>query len=504
MSNNYILPLLLAAGALLAGCDSPSSKKDTATEESADKMADNAGQAEGLEAASALPGIQPVDMPNPGIPGYTFPQDSATINQWVSAGNAAAINLHGWGIWTALSSATSQLYNGDTLHVFETWHTKAEVDSLSNLHTAAKGKNLLARRPAEPKRQLNRPRQFFRDPQLTSKLQKKVNLGAHLMVADDEEEVFESVSYDPTAARTIIDGKLFHASTLQGMLNNQQAAIPDFPNTAIAIKPVYEIVPGPRHSTGLYKMKVWSGSPKLPQPYGQGKWPSCVYVDIKNGGQGNGQVSQGCGSATPATTYNLNDFIHYTLTAAEAKALGGGEAGDYAILVAMHITSKEIKRWTWQTMWWAPNPDRAPDPSSPAVVAARPAQLKGPSRHYAMAISYQMIHPVQPLVGGNNKGKSIYVFNPYLEAPFSSSTFSEPARVVTNGIVVVNNVGIRTNCMSCHAQASFTPLRSKIQNPGYIADTYVDMGSPKFKGNLRTDFLWSISDMATFTADSAR
>lgn len=496
----YQLPLGLALAWGLAGCGTQT-KTETTTGQAPGTTAD----ANGRENLAAVPGVQPVALPNPGIPGFTFPQDSSTINRWIATGAATPISLHGWGIWTALSSTTNERYNGDTLRVFETWATKAEVDSALQHPQANKSMALLARRPRRLQRRLSRPRQFFRDPQLTHRL-RALGASAHAMVgASSEEAVFESVSYDPAAARTIVSGQLFLASKLQGMLNNGQTGIPEFPNNSLAIKPVYEVVPGPNRSKGLYQMKVWTGSPAKPQTYGQDKWPACVYVDIANHGAGAGQVSQGCGPASPATTYNLADFVHYTLTAQEAAAMGGGQAGDYAVLVAMHITTKEIKRWTWQTMWWAPNPTQAPAPSSPAVAAVRPAQLVGAPRHYAMAISYQMITPVQPFAGGNNKGTSIYAFNPYLEAGFSNSTFSEVAQVVTNGITVINDFGVRTNCMSCHAQATFTPIGSKtIQSPGYIADTYVDMAAPKFKGNLKTDFLWSIADMSTSTADSAR
>jgi hypothetical protein len=30
----------------------------------------------------------------------------------------------------------------------------------------------------------------------------------------------------------------------------------------------------------------------------------------------------------------------------------GNHAGDYAILVAMHITTNEDPKWTWETFWW--------------------------------------------------------------------------------------------------------------------------------------------------------
>lgn len=110
-----------------------------------------------------------------------------------------------------------------------------------------------------------------------------------------------------------------------------------------------------------------------------------------------------------------------------------------------------------------------------------------------MALAYTYIQPNQPLIGGNNIGTSLYTYNPYLEAQFGESTFYKPAIVMTNGKQIVNNVGVRTNCMSCHALATFFP-RKKNQLDDYIADTYILMNDPYFTKKLKVDFLWSIRD----------
>ncbi|GAB2861580.1 hypothetical protein [Hymenobacter ruber] len=519
MKKQYLLPAVLGLSLGLSGCSTNNSKSEDATtatspepDTAANKLAGRPG-----------PNVQAVTMPNPGIPGYKFPEDSSTINGWVQRHDAASIDRHGWGIWTALSSATPQRLGPDTLRVYETWPTLAEVDAAQQPTPKANSRAMLLQRP-QPKRQLNRPRQLFRDPDFRRSLSQKRRLmaSAHAMVPDTAQDVFESVSYDPVAASFIVQNKLFWASTLQGMIDKGQGAIPEFPREAIAIKPVYEVVPAKQGRTP-YQMKVWTGTTSAHIKYGQGRWGSIVYVDINNRGQGNGQVGKAGAPPTAATTYNLRDFVHFTLTQAEADAMNAellpdttkvAHAGDYAILVAMHISTKETKRWTWQTMWWAPDPNRAPLPSNPAVVAHRPAQLVGAPRHYAMAIAYQMVDPVQPFAGGKSVGQSVYVFNPYLEAGFGPKTFwnpghfQEPSIVLTKGLVVKNDVGVRTNCMSCHAQASFTSIaeiNAKKKLPlGYLGNTYVDMGSPKFKGRLKTDFLWSIADIASSKPDSLK
>jgi len=461
------------------------------------------------ERALSSVGIYPVELPNPHIAGYQFP-DTLRIPQWVQQQDSAAIYQHGWGVWTALTSATNQVYNNDTLLVYQTWHTKADADSLMQVEVpAGQMLNALARRPGGPKRILDFPRQHLRDAHLLTQLQK----GA----ASKPDTVLEQVSYNPNAATSLITGKLFWASKLK-KLATHETDLGNFSTSAVAVKAMYEIVPGPKRSTGLFKMKVWSGTPSGPVDsggYGTEKWPNSIYVDI-DAHTGAKQPA----AALPLPVYHLKDFIYYTLSSAEANALNQthntpahAQAGDYAILVGMHITTNEIANWTWQTMWWMPNPNVAVKPSSAGVVAARPSQLKGAARHYAMAIAYQMVAPATTPPMGTYQGQQfyqaapVYAFNPYLEAPFSTATFGGPAGygyLLNNNVLVINSVGIQTNCMSCHAQASYQ------YTPGYVPDAYIELDSTKaayktlFKGALRTDFLWSIPDMATMSADSDR
>jgi hypothetical protein len=174
---------------------------------------------------------------------------------------------------------------------------------------------------------------------------------------------------------------------------------------------------------------------------------------------------------------------------------GAAKKGDYAVLVGMHVTTNETIRWTWQTFWWAPNPENPPSPSSKFQADKRPDQLKGAARHYAVAITYTFILPNQPITGGNNIGQSVIGYNPYLEAGFfyqpgnKKAPLTYSAVVVTNGKNVYNNVGVLTNCMSCHGITNYV---IKNQDANYIGDTYIDKNDTLFKGKLKTDFLWSI------------
>jgi hypothetical protein len=113
-----------------------------------------------------------------------------------------------------------------------------------------------------------------------------------------------------------------------------------------------------------------------------------------------------------------------------------------------------------------------------------------------MSIGYSMKDPPQPNTGGKNVGNSVYVYNPWLEAGFVPKGLPASQPGTFDGKPVANNVGVQTNCMSCHAQASYSPTRPRLETILYTGDRYIDLKGPQFKGNLRTDFLWSIPDNA--------
>jgi hypothetical protein len=272
----------------------------------------------------------------------------------------------------------------------------------------------------------------------------------------------------------------------------------------VAVKVVYKVIrPADVVAGRYYRLPAWSGPPAVAQPWGPARWPACVWVDLQDGGAGQG-LTDGVGAAdgssrTAATTYPLADFLALHLTADEAAVLNaavpstGAAAGDPALLVAMHVSGREIARWTWQTFWWTPDPDHPPAPSSPAFAAGRPAQLHGAPRHYAMALAYNLLNPDPPYVGGENTGAAVYAYNPWLEAQFAPSDLpdSQPG-TGPEGRPAANNCGVQSNCMSCHLRANFNP-RSLPTAPRYAGAGYDDLTDPRFVGTLQTDFLWSVA-----------
>ena len=425
----------------------------------------------------------PVPFPhNLGIPGFRFPEPAVTIDNWVAADprNTASIYLHGWGIWAGLNADSGEMFEEQELTVFETWFTPQNILCITGLKASAC-----------PDGQ--------RDPNPVGKLNQ------FSAVEDRGVPTIEGfVKYDPTAADHIIEQRLFDKTVLEDLLNDGESKIPDFPNTAIALKPVFAPLQCPNSgctSSNSPIMKidgpnallaVYPGSqesctapgkcfPTDPNPngFGPSDWPHCVWIDTTNLSDPSGSAPVDCSSSSAESAYNVSDFVHFQDTATEV----------YSVLVGMHVTSRETQRWVWQSFFWTPTPGKPPLPSSEAIANAQPSQLTSPASHYAMAIGYSMVSPAQPVTGGQHQGESIYSFNPYLEAGFSTLPLAVTGTYTYEGVDVPNRVGVQSNCMSCHAAATLNNSTGTV----YGGDQYIDLeDAALFGDDLSLDFLWSI------------
>jgi hypothetical protein len=461
----------------------------------------------GLMAALVVSAVafEPVPLPDPKIPGFHFPESEATIVHWVfdlsngPAGDAAPqafenIAGHGWGLWAAVTRETGQVYAGQRLRVFETWSTPDELAAAADTRPSMV-------RPAMPWRRarLRTLDQFDHER----------NAG-HLAMPGagaGDDQVIGFIKFDPTAADHIRQQNLLSLSALGQLLQGGARQIPVFPPTALALKTVFQVMAAKSLVGGrYYLLKVWPGPPDTLQVWGPEKWPGGVWIDVRGGGGGQGQIDEVAAddgsSRTEATTYPVSSLIHYRLTGDEAAAYNQDHAGadvaagDYAILVAMHVAGREIARWTWQTFWWTPAPDTPPLPSSAAHAGLRPVQLQGAPRHYAMAFAYAMLSPDQPNVGGANAGLAVYTYNPWLEARFAPADLPDSLPgLAPTGQAAGNNYGVQTNCMSCHGRANYNPGRLATA-PRYSGSRYVDLHDPQFAGTLQLDFVWSLATHA--------
>jgi hypothetical protein len=405
-------------------------------------------------------------------------------------GATAKIYLHGWGLWAALTSETAQRLDGQPLRVFETWQTPDDLAPSPLPAISVTETRSLRRTPLSSLGQF-RVRSEGRGSEESPDDANPIN------------RVMGFVKFDPTAAAHIVRQRLLSTEALDALLDGGAQQIPAFPATALVAKPVFQVIKASELVEGrYYALKVWSGPPATPQAYPPSQWPGCVWLDVLGGGEGRGGVdgvaaSDGS-SRTPESTYPVASIIHYRLSAVDAAGLNqakpgtGAAAGDYAVLVAMHVAGREIARWTWQTFWWTPAPEDPPVPSSSAIASQRPSQLRGAARNYAMALAYTLFSPDQPYVGGENAGAPVYAYNPWIEARFGPADLpdSQPLNDPT-GHPVANNTGVQTSCLSCHVRATYNPhLRATA--PRFAGLRYTDLGAAEFVGTLQVDFLWSL------------
>lgn len=482
----------------------------------------NTGACIGTLACAALafssPGIaNPVPLPDPGIKGYKFPEAKDTVMGWVNKGQAASINLHGWGIWTSLTMPSGQAEFGmPNVPVYLTWLSPGEIASLPPVTPAAASET----KAIAPKRvfKLERPRQFSHGGASVAMTSDAAATDKALATGvKPDTNIFVTVGYDPAAQAWAQQNQLFSVKALQAIYNagtGDIRSIPSFPAESVAIKPTYKVITKANMNGSIYTMPAWPGTPATVTPrisqrgFPEADWPGCVYVDTKISGSTKATaIDADCKAGPkPVNTYGLGDFVSYPVTTDNISSfdtlLGSNTVavGDVVLLMAMHVTSREIDEWTWQTYFWTPNPANPPLPSSSAIAKARPPQLKGAAAHYAMSIGYQMVTPNQPATGGKSVGHPVTAYNPYLESGFSVKVFGAPP--VNPGILAPGSkkpymatVGIQSNCMTCHGAATLSPTNPQNSLP-YLTDFYLSRNDPVFKGYLQVDFLWSIQGNA--------
>ena len=82
-------------------------------------------------------------------------------------------------------------------------------------------------------------------------------------------------------------------------------------------------------------------------------------------------------------------------------------------------------------------------------------------------------------------------FNPYLETNLSGTLAKQVGYGDTSKPITW--YGVFSNCMSCHRAAAY----DKLNNASYLPNGFINPAdSLIFKGNTKTDFLWSIPTRA--------
>jgi hypothetical protein len=260
--------------------------------------------------------------------------------------------------------------------------------------------------------------------------------------------VMFDVLFDPAAAAHVRTQHLGERTHLDAL-----AALPAFPRESVAVKLVWYAV----HAHGLTAMPIWDAEPTQPDADGNAdrSWRRAVAVDPSEHALDGSETAdvELEGRRLTAHVVPLAAFVHRELATADEVATARTAAhdptlqrGDFVALVAVHLTTKEIPDWTWETYWWHDRPDAG------AYAAGRPA-LAGAAAHYLMDATVSTDAPC---------------FNPWLEARFPG--------------------GLHSNCVTCHQRAvvgaaDYLPVtRGRLRDD----DAY-------FRGHVPTDFVWSIA-----------
>ena len=432
---------------------------------------------------------------------FGYPVPESTLLASVLTDDEARVRSHAWALWAALTAPSASIVDGQRLPVFETWFS---IDEVYN----AKGRAGVDRRTL---------RHAFAVPRQSAI--------AHGARGGAPAGLMSFVKLNRAAANSIWDGQYYLTPTLAGLNAKFDAqgtatverSINPFPVDAAALKLVFWLVKNPaspQSENGLTALPVWD--PGYPPPPGGAPpmhttWTSAVAVD-PGGRHPEGtrvQVNVNGPADKPnlewAPTVRLSRFYSHRLTnpqdVADARmymtmmssAAGEQERfvtnagqtpelGDWIVLLGMHVTTKEIGDWTFQTFWWMPQARTGP------FAAGRPAFVRPPFDNYLRCTAYSTVSPKGP------GGALPICFNPYLETDLGAT---KPYTMDGKTFPPDPMAGTRANCQNCHRRAAYPAFDPKVPyaaNMGHVYnDGYRAPSDPYFAKLLKVDFMWSIA-----------
>jgi hypothetical protein len=414
----------------------------------------------------------------------SYPSGAEIINGWINSLDEIKMRAHAWDIWESINTTAP---NG--LPIWENWFTGYELFDAPN--------------PLELRdavRDFENPNQF---------IHAAVKTKIPLSLAGRPTSFNR---FSPSLAQFIYNKKYYSAAVLDSINNSFIKNNTPVVNREIttskdsidvhsfALKPVFQFIYGDRPTVVPY----WAGISvqsvtNLTNP-SPDTWKQCVIVDPTGKLKPGTTAVMSCNGEIPRAwpVVSIQDFYSIKITKAQADSFsqfavtsgddvgknaktdsgsvaGMVKEGNYALLVAMHVTGKEIVNWTWQTFWWSP------DTKNPVFGADRPSSITTPWNNYNMRTAYYMVSPANQANGGEPNIQ----FNPYLETNLLGKVSGAPASKDS-----ISWYGVFSNCMSCHRAAAWN-------SPTYIPNGYVNAADTLlFKNYTKTDFLWSIPSRA--------
>jgi hypothetical protein len=410
------------------------------------------------------------------FPSHGFPRSANELQADLAAGDQKAIRRHGWEVWAAITQPAPK-----GLPAFLTWYTRDETYG---------------------KAPLGRTRDFH--PEFMVPEQRQLG---------DGDAILNFNTYNKPLRDHIRRHRLQNKAVLKALVGNA-ADVPAFPDNAVTVKTVW----WPVRRDGLTAFPVWDDDPTRPVEWGRGlaalvkqghfhdRAPASQEELARHEHHGNDFetfrrvviIDPAIRCAAAVTTAQapffgiddlelktpvlrggrivpLSDFFHLRIAHSRDVAtirrlplidelttrLWGRpfQSGDYVVLIAAHVTTRELPDWVWSTFWWHDEPaetshggDQLPD-------------IPPPFRHFRMETAYSADSPHEP------DGRPKVIFNPYLEGAFS--------------------YGPKSNCLACHQRAVVTDKGFGSVFP--VVRGGLDKQGPFFKNKVRTDQLWSLA-----------
>jgi hypothetical protein len=303
--------------------------------------------------------------------------------------------------------------------------------------------------------------------------------------------VITFVHFNAPAREHVRRHRLFDAAVLESMRRTGQPdplvpgsrGIPPWPASAVTLMSAW----WPVAAKGITPLPVWDQQARKRETGSNSyvNWPRAVAVDPALRGtarQATTRVEFAGRSFQRARRIGLDSFFRLAVDAPTATrlmadassrkaafiALGRPlQAGDWLVLVAMHIMTAELASGVWGTFWWHDAPGTGP------YAAGRPAGIEGPWRHLLMDVAFDAVLPREA------DGSPRIAFNPWFDAPFPE---------LSDGAAHGN--GLRSNCVNCHNRASY-PAVSFLPVQRGAPDLQAD---PAYApGRLRTGQVWSVA-----------
>lgn len=438
--------------------------------------------------------------------GFDWPADPVAL--WKISGGIKSPNLnipgaidtakqrrHGWALFAGATQPEST--QPDAQPVFHTWYsveeafdtTPGKLDCSKRLPLKLELPTQLVMVAPNPARDalsksgIKPAARFDPDPSLFTTTSAALVDPAHQGVIAFSHVAFNQEMYD-----WLRNNKFYSKATLNQMLD---PAVPRKPIVAPPVKGIsLKFSWWPVAPDKLTPVPVWDNDPRFS---GDAKnfpttWKRVVMIDPVGGLPSPAKVSLGGFDHLNPKVVPISRFYSVKITAAEAALANADfriqqatkdvlgrplQAGDYIVMTALHIATREFDPWVFTTFWWSD--DVAGNP----LGVDMPSQVKGVFRNYVMDVSYNINAPKMP------DGKAPVAYNPWLE--------------------LFQLGGTRSQCMACHARAAYGPSVSPAFNPANMstADPNGFNGTPQGPndGNFTKDTLdlervWTIATRA--------